>query len=331
MILTVGITSYNRPVELRRCLESIGPIDDKIEILVSEDFSPKRLEIIETIKNFEREFGTKVRLKLNEQNLGYDRNLHSIFFEASGEYVLLLSDDDCLEPHAVQFLLKAINEVDLAVGYLRFSSPTGAQKKRFQRHSGSTEKFQGDLFLQNGSMIYQAILFSGLVFRRDEVLRYDFSKWFSSIYIQVAMFVALGKAHGIYCISGPGIVIFGDGENGFGLNEAGGEDADLADRESIFANLTYQRRLLKAIRDIDDHIYSGVFSIFIAEYKRRSVSGMMRARVSGLSSYLVFIREYFSTIEARGVLPAIYAICIFFVPAVLARFIVRFYSRLIAE
>ena len=79
IVLTVGVTSYNRVNELKRALESIKcSTPEKIEILVSEDKSPKRDEIREMVTEFAENSVFKVVFNSNEINQGYDRNLKRI-------------------------------------------------------------------------------------------------------------------------------------------------------------------------------------------------------------------------------------------------------------
>ena len=79
MILTIGITSYNRVNELERCLRSIDTkYADDIEVLVSEDCSPLHSEIERMVLGLNAELIYDIRFCSNENNLGYDRNLGEI-------------------------------------------------------------------------------------------------------------------------------------------------------------------------------------------------------------------------------------------------------------
>jgi len=51
--ITIAIPSYNRPKELLRLLESIDSTqNEKIEIVICEDKSPKREEISSVVNSF---------------------------------------------------------------------------------------------------------------------------------------------------------------------------------------------------------------------------------------------------------------------------------------
>ena len=75
-VLTIGITSYNRVVELARCLYSIQTDHpDLIEVIVSEDQSPERTCIKEVTETYARTVNHMVRIHLNPKNLGFDKNI----------------------------------------------------------------------------------------------------------------------------------------------------------------------------------------------------------------------------------------------------------------
>jgi abequosyltransferase len=96
LFLSICIPSYNRPIQLRRLLDSIQ-IDNYIsdyEIIIAEDYSPNRELIVSTVDSFRIKFKNKIRLILNETNLGYDSNLRNLIRESLGDYVIFMGDDD---------------------------------------------------------------------------------------------------------------------------------------------------------------------------------------------------------------------------------------------
>lgn len=95
-LVSICIPSYNRPVELRRLLESIDAKKhkDDIEIVICEDKSPNRPKIGEQVREFMSKSDYNVVYHENEENLGYDRNLKNLIRRASGEYIIFMGDDD---------------------------------------------------------------------------------------------------------------------------------------------------------------------------------------------------------------------------------------------
>lgn len=100
--ISICILSYNRPETLSRLL---GTIDTKkcedVEIIVCEDFSPRRNEIAKVVDGFSRSSAFKTRYLENERNLGFDRTLSKLLESASGDWVIFMGDDDEFVPGAL--------------------------------------------------------------------------------------------------------------------------------------------------------------------------------------------------------------------------------------
>ena len=137
MILTIGITSYNRVNELERCLRSIDTkYDDDIEVLVSEDCSPLHSEIERMVLNLNAELIYDIRFCSNENNLGYDRNLGEIIKKAQGHFVLLMSCDDMLYPNQLDNIINVLKN-NQKCGLLYLSYIYGNTKKLDRFHSSN--------------------------------------------------------------------------------------------------------------------------------------------------------------------------------------------------
>ena len=109
-----------RVKELERCLRSIDSKQtEKIEVIVSEDCSPQRDEICKVVNDYAKNSPYHVVLNKNEHNLGYDRNLRKLISLASGEYVMYLSDDDCLFPGKLDEFIQCL-EKKPAIAYGSF-------------------------------------------------------------------------------------------------------------------------------------------------------------------------------------------------------------------
>lgn len=295
--LTVGIISYNRPEELKRCLNSILPIPDNVEILVCDDHSPRKLEIVEVVSDFKKS-NINVKIHVNQENLGYDKNLFNTLELADSEYILLLGDDDMLEPDALNNVMEIINGLDFNVGFLRvrFSDvlmeSLRITKISYDRNYSTIRFFSCDELQKNGSYLYNSILFSGLVFKKKSVLEFkkEIVEYFNSIYIQVAIFSLLSIKYGSYFLPGPGIMIGSDGENGFGLNQSASErDKVLINRKSQFSNLNYQVRLIEVVRKVANNSSVSMFNSFLREYRIRFIKSAWTARRKGRKQ----LYEYF--------------------------------------
>ena len=294
-LLTIGIISYNRPNELKRTLDSIGLIPESVRVVVCDDASPKSTMIKEAISDYLS--NAKVNFIFNDRNLGYDRNLYQVIEKTATPYVLLLGDDDYLEAGGLFNILEYLSKCDkFDCGFVRFATYLD-RNIAYHRNYETSYYLSGGDALKNGSFIYNSILFSGLIFQRDSVIRHTeiFSRYFSSIYIQVAIFGLVSLKYGCHVISGPGIIAGGDGENGFGLNEASsGDDSDLANRKSIDSNLVYHERLFSVLRDLSAISGFDYFKVFRSEYRIRAVKHMLIARLINRTVYLRYLKTLFS-------------------------------------
>jgi glycosyltransferase involved in cell wall biosynthesis len=275
-LLTVGIVSYNRPFELKRTIKSLFPLPECVNVLICDDNSPKINDILFEINDLIN-YSDKIKFRSNDKNLGYDRNLYKVIQEAESKYVFLIGDDDYLEEGALKNILNFIsNNNDFKCGFVRY-----IDKKIISRNFNSNLFFDKNTINNNGSFIYNSILFSGLIFSKQNVIMNEniLKKYFNSIYIQVAIFCILSSKFGTYFISGPGVVVGGDGENGFGFNDASqNSQIDLKDRSNSISNLAYHKRLFKVILDIEKDISQNIFNNFILEYKIRSIKALILSR-----------------------------------------------------
>jgi hypothetical protein len=293
-ILTVGILSYNRPKELLRSIKSLLPLPKNVEVIICDDKSPKVDEILHEIKDLVS--SNNIKFISNNINLGYDRNLFQIIELANADHVMLLGDDDYLEEGAVENVVNFIsNTTDFKCGFLHFKSienSTGLIS--YSRYFSSNKFFNKNTLEKEGSFLYNSILFSGLIFSKKAIEnnQLDFSKYYKCIYIQVAIFVKLNLIYGSYYVFGPGIIIGGDGESGFGFNEAAkNNDTDLRDRSSIISNLSYHKRLFDVIENLVVDTNFDIKIPFYKEYSIRSIKAFYTARKYGRKYLISYWKE----------------------------------------
>jgi glycosyltransferase involved in cell wall biosynthesis len=308
MKLTVAILSYNRPKELRRCLSSLIPMPEGVEIVVFDDASPMRTEIIGAVADV-KAIDPAISLKINPENLGYDGNLVNAVVASAGEHVMLLSDDDFLEKGCLVSVLGALRVDDPACAFVRFlitdnlhsNSDSGEHYVRRRDLEIATTLGPDDL-RRNGAVIYNSILFSGLIFKRRLVHRHleTLQQFRNSIYTQVAIFALLTNEFGARFIPGPGVVACGDGANGFGSNSSASNDGDLVDRTTVHSNLKFNRRLIEVIYKLSLVLGSAFSKSFFREYNFRNFSGMRIARNAGRRSLARYWQELGEITHGRG-------------------------------
>ena len=105
-----------------------------IEIVVSEDCSPKKDEIAQIVKQFVSETDYYVLYNTNVYNFGYDRNLGKLIELAMGEYILFISDDDAFCGRALDKIVDTLREIDCAVAFSPFIiNNTGEFDREFEK------------------------------------------------------------------------------------------------------------------------------------------------------------------------------------------------------
>ncbi len=116
---SVLIPAYNRPgflaAAVRSVLENGFP---SLEVLVSEDHSPRQKEIVELLAEIR---DPRLQVFAQDQNLGWSRNRNFLMTRARGEYVWLMGDDDLLAPEALarlqRFIARRPGHAIYACGY----------------------------------------------------------------------------------------------------------------------------------------------------------------------------------------------------------------------
>lgn len=295
-LLSICITSYNRPKELRRCLESIHTkYVDQIEIIISEDKSPKREEIREQIKEFCSSTPYVVITNFNENNLGYDRNLAKLISLSTSEYVMFVSDDDAIFSDNLDQVITTLmkHKSEIACMYTAFKS---ADK------FASNRKYSHNFIIPAGKesavkYVYDAILFSGLIFKREYVKDLSAERFVNLNYFQIYMFLETIYHYGGYYKAVELINCIADGENGYGTTELSQKDPLLADRTSIFSDVQFNKGLVKVIKIFDLDENENIISAFAKEYSLRTYRGMARAEQVGKKE----LDEYWKMVNNIGI------------------------------
>jgi glycosyltransferase involved in cell wall biosynthesis len=128
-LVTIGIPTYSRPRLLKEAIAA-GRAQSyaRIEILISQNPHADPA-ITREIASFCREQQTKdsrVRYQIQPRNIGPEANFNSIADEASGEYLLLVGDDDRLRREAVESLVNVIGAHAVAFGKRHYVDASGA-------------------------------------------------------------------------------------------------------------------------------------------------------------------------------------------------------------
>ncbi|MDE1344950.1 glycosyltransferase [Vibrio aestuarianus] len=292
MLLSIVILSYNRPRQLERILAKlVGIKSHKFNVIIKDDVSPMLHEIEEVVNKYSSLLEVELILHKNNSNLGYDLNLLGAFDINESKYTCLLSDDDFIE---IQYLDSLLDELEKGEYDVYFSPYTDEVNNKIYRPMSDT--FFPGAVLNSSELIYNSILFSGLVFNNSAVrsLKKDYNFLGGCIYSQVFLSISLIYKSGGYGLL-PENVLFlgGDGENYFGKNESAQNSSLLSDREKLTANLDYQMFLLRVVEKIAASINIDVFSSFSKEYCKRLIGYSLRVRAASLSEYKVFMSSVY--------------------------------------
>ncbi len=169
--VSICIPSYNRPETLVRLLKTINSENPKeVEIVISEDASPKQAEIRAMVEKFKSNSKYSVVYRENENNLGYDGNLIELVKAASGKWIVLMGDDDEFISGGLDKLTDFIKNNPEIVYVLRRYETVHAD--------GSVEDFRyyvGDRIFSPGEKTYEeifrkSVFISGFAIRRDLIL-----------------------------------------------------------------------------------------------------------------------------------------------------------------
>ena len=102
-LVTIAIPTYNRAdAYLSEALESaVSQTYQNIEIIVSDNCSTDKTEMV--VRGFS---DAKIRYFRQEKNIGANNNFNCCIEQAGGSYVLLLHDDDLIDPDFVEVCMK---------------------------------------------------------------------------------------------------------------------------------------------------------------------------------------------------------------------------------
>jgi abequosyltransferase len=124
MLLTIAIPTYNRVELLKRCLESLATqimclppmFQGKVDLYVSDNCSNDGSK--DFLLDFEIRFRS-IRVVFNKENRGPDWNIANCYDIATGDYVLVLGDDDVLVEGALEWILLRISNGEYGLLFLK--------------------------------------------------------------------------------------------------------------------------------------------------------------------------------------------------------------------
>ncbi len=174
-LVSICIPTYSRPLELKRLLESIDtPKVDDVDIVISENCSPKQAETRAVVEEYKQHSPFEVHYFENEKNLGYDRNIRVLLKRATGKFCVFFSDDDMFMPGAMDQYIEFIRSHQ-SCGYIlrsyRNYSANGKDYQEFRYYSRDKEFVAGEKTAIE--LFDKSIFLSGYTIRQDYASQFE--------------------------------------------------------------------------------------------------------------------------------------------------------------
>jgi glycosyltransferase involved in cell wall biosynthesis len=157
-LLSVCIPAYNRPGWLRRGLESIAITDDTdIEIVITDDSDTDQCQAIaaEVLENWSGSW----RYEHHQRPLGMAQNWNRAIRWATGQYVMVLHDDDFFVPQGLGRLVNKLRGLGNQYPVLLFGVWVVDAQERIMKR----QVFQQDQFLPPHNALIKLFSNSSLV------------------------------------------------------------------------------------------------------------------------------------------------------------------------
>lgn len=110
MLLSICIPTFNRPEDLKNCINSIfcqKKISKKyFEVCISDNCS--KYNVSKIIKPFKKKLN--IRFNKNKKNLGFAMNVLKVSLMAKGKFIWFLGDDDLLKKNSLSYLVNLIKK-----------------------------------------------------------------------------------------------------------------------------------------------------------------------------------------------------------------------------
>lgn len=174
-LISVCIPAYNRASVLRELLESILTQDfGSYEVVICEDASAERSRIRQVVETLPPQWRVRTRYFENEANLGYDGNLRNVIDKATGEYCVLMGNDDVMCPGALKTIAAGLaRHSDIGVvlrTYASFDSTPDEINQVF-RYFESERVFEPGASTV-AAFFRRSVVLPGMVLHRDSCRRY---------------------------------------------------------------------------------------------------------------------------------------------------------------
>lgn len=113
-LISIAMATYNGEKYLREQLDSIlAQTHQNFELIVCDDCSTD--STVRILQEYEKNDG-RIKVFINEKNLGFKKNFEKAIGLCSGDYIALSDQDDIWLPEHIEILLKKISDKQLVCG-----------------------------------------------------------------------------------------------------------------------------------------------------------------------------------------------------------------------
>ena len=213
MILSIGVPTYNRGAMLEDCLNNIASqitieFQNKVSIIVTDNSSTDNTsEVVDRIK--EKYHGVEVTYHKHESNMGYDKNVDSLFSLSEAEYIMPLSDDDGLEDNAIKEIVGHIEDNrDVSVFYISNNFYDYDLLEKVAVLDPFFEKVGSNKYFNNGHELFRLSneIFggiSGICVKRSSWQSIDASQYFNTDWVHLGVVLSIIKDSAVFVIFDP--------------------------------------------------------------------------------------------------------------------------------
>lgn len=185
-LISICIPTYNRPVELKRMLESIDTTKyEDVNIVISENCSPKQDETRRVVEEFRKTTMFEVLYFENEENIGYDRNIRAIMQRSTGKFSMLFSDDDVFMSGAMDAFVEFVRNHENC-GYIlrsyKFLSEKGNEQDCLYYATDKEFPAGVDSYIE---LFDKGVFLSGFTIRTEYAQKYVISDFDGSLLYQI--------------------------------------------------------------------------------------------------------------------------------------------------
>jgi len=284
-LISICIPSYNRPKELSRLLNSIESTQKKkIQIVICEDQSPKRLEIRSVVENFQQNNAFNLKYSENVNNLGHGGNFRECIKNADGEYIVFMGDDDMFIPGKIDFYCNFI-ENNLDSGYILRSSRQLLQNGDYEyfKYYSSDKTFPPGIKTYTDFFL-KSVFMSGFTIKRSLVENIKESSLDDTLLFQLYLMAEVCLNYPSSYCNTPIVQGVGEGISFFGTNEK--EKEFYTPGQLVSNNINFIKGFLRIANFVDAKYNINSYEIIKLEMSKYSYPLMSNERGFGRKQFI---------------------------------------------